>query len=42
MLAEDYDVDVERKRMLEARTEETMETVRRASFDVVRPAVSAS
>lgn len=33
MLAEDYGVDVERKRMLEARAEETTQTVRRASVD---------
>ena len=34
MLSEDYGVDVERKRMLEARAEETTQTVRRASVDV--------
>jgi hypothetical protein len=33
MLSEDYGVDVERKRMLEARAEETTQTVRRASVD---------
>jgi serine/threonine protein kinase/CRP-like cAMP-binding protein len=52
MLSEDYGVDVERKRMLEARAEETTQTVRRASVDVAgasdffkpaaEPAVSAS
>ena len=41
MLAEDYGVDVERKRMLEKRAEETAHTVRRASLDLARPAAEA-
>jgi hypothetical protein len=41
MLAEDYGVDVERKRMLEKRAEETARSVRRASLDVARPDAEA-
>ena len=41
MLAEDYGVDVERKRMLEKRAEETAHTMRRASLDLARPAAEA-
>ena len=42
MLAEDYGVDVERKRMLEKRAEETAESVRRSSLDAGAVVVSAS
>ena len=41
MLAEDYGVDFERKRMLEKRAEETAQSVRRASLDVARPDAEA-
>jgi hypothetical protein len=34
-------VDVERKRMLEKRAEETAQSVRRASLDVARPDAEA-
>ena len=42
MLAEDYGVDVERKRMLEKRAEETAQSVRRSSLDAGAVVVSAS